>query len=95
MNCKKYSGVEVFRVKAMDQGGYYGVLLVNWDSKNEASLMLDLVLSGISPASYYNCKVTDMWFPSIFYVANGLYEVAKIPPHGNVALMISCKKPGQ
>lgn len=73
MNCKKYSGVEVFRVKAMDQGGYWGVLLVNWDSTNEASLMLDLVLSGISPATYYDCYVTNMWFPSITFVANGVY----------------------
>ncbi len=94
MNCKTPYGVEVFKVKAVDNGGYFGVLAVNWDSMNEASILLDLTLIGVSPAQYYSCNVTSMWFPSVStVVTNGLYQVTKIPPHGNAALKINCYRP--
>lgn len=94
MNCMASKGVEVFKVKAADNGTYTGVLAVNWDAANEASLLLDLVLIGVAPAAYYECLVVNMWFPTISStVKNGLYQISKIPPHGNAALKISCKVP--
>lgn len=89
MNCKT-EGVEVFKVKAVDNGPYYGVLAINWNPANEANQMLDLTLLGISPAGYYSCNVTNMWFPSITETVRGFYQVNKIPPHGNAALKINC-----
>lgn len=94
MNCKVYSGVEVFKVKAADQGGYFGLLAVNWNPQNEATINVDLVLIGVSPSPSYNCTVTNMWFPSIQITnVNGVYQITKIPPHGNAALKVACKRP--
>ena len=93
MNCESYTGVEVFRVQGVDNGKYQGVLAVNWDQKNEASMVLDLVLIGVSPAAYYDCNVTRMWFPTFTQTVRGLYQIPKIPPHGNAALKINCFVP--
>ena len=32
MNCQMPDSVEVFKVQAADQGGYTGILAVNWDT---------------------------------------------------------------
>ena len=48
MNCQVQNGVEVFKVKAVDQGGYTAVLAINWNQQNEASINLDFLLLGLS-----------------------------------------------
>lgn len=94
MNCHVSNAVEIFKVNAADNGTYTGVLAINWDASNEASIVIDLVMIGVAPAAYYKCKVINMWFPSISTtVTNGMYLVTKIPPHGNAALKITCSRP--
>ena len=92
-SCHTDNGVEVFKVSAVDGGAYTALLAVNWDGSNTASTVVDLVMAGISPAAYYTCTVTNMWFPSIVTtVTNGLLSITKIPPHGNAALKIVCSR---
>jgi hypothetical protein len=94
MNCKTQTGTEVFKVDAVDQGGYSSLLAVNWDSQAEASINLDLVLLGVIPAYNYKCNVTNMWYQSIStMVSNGLYSVTKIAPNGNAAFKFACTRP--
>ena len=62
MNCKTSTGIEVFKVDSVDQGGYSSLLAVNWNPQAEASINLDLVLLGVIPEQNYNCTVTNAWF---------------------------------
>ena len=91
MNCKSQTGVEVFKVQATD---YTGLLAVNWNTQVDAAIKLDFVLLGLIPSYNYRCNVTEMWFPSISVViTQGYYTVWRLPPNGNMALKVSCKKP--
>ena len=94
-SCHTANGVEVFKVNAVDGGAYTSLLAVNWDANSTASAVVYLVMAGISPAAYYTCSVTNMWFPSIVStVTNGLLSISKIPPNGNAALKIVCSRQG-
>lgn len=84
----------MFKVKAVDQGGYTGVLAINWDQNNEASINLDFLILGLTQYRNTPCTVTDMWTVGADPVAvnNGYYSVTKIAPNGNAALKIACSK---
>ena len=94
MNCQMQNSVEVFKVQAVDQGGYTAVLAINWDTQNEATINLDLVLMGVTTYRNQACNVTNMWIiGSLPEVANNsYYTVTKIAPNGNAALKITCAK---
>ncbi len=90
MNCQVQNGVEVFKVKAVDQGGYTAVLAINWNQQNEASINLDFLLLGLSQYRNTHCTVTDMWTVGAdpIVVTTGYYTITKIAPNGNAALKI-------
>lgn len=70
------------------------MLAINWDTKNEATINLDLVLMGVAIYRNQACKVTNMWIigSAPVVATNGYYTVTKIAPNGNAALKITCAK---
>lgn len=88
MNCN--GDLQVYQSYQLGNGTYWAVLVVNWNDDQTSSVLLDFVLLGIAKASYYKCKITDLWTDTQVGTYTVNYLVKDVQPHDNVALKIQC-----
>ncbi|TNV78235.1 hypothetical protein FGO68_gene567 [Halteria grandinella] len=95
-NChslKDSEDVQVFGGWNKDNGGYYGLVAVNWNDLESKPISIDFKSLGLTKSSEEYCSVYDLWNKGV-HIGNyqGKYLIPNIDPHDNVALKIKCKR---
>ena len=91
MNCDGDQAIATYMSKNQDHGGYYALVVTNWNDFFPQSQLLDFYLLGIAEAPYFICKVTDMWTDQVDGYFQGTYVVREVEPHDSLALKVECK----
>lgn len=71
-------------------GGYYGLLVVNWNGSTPKAIRVDFLAAGVTTKDNDSCKLTDLWTGNFLGTYVGGYYITGLLPHDNVALKVVC-----